>query len=438
MDGNATAQAPDTARAQARGPARLLSPGTYVADKYLICDVLGTGGAAVVYAAEQLGLKRVVAFKLYPFGGVVARRLLERFEREAQLLARVHHENVVAVFDSGSMPDGSPYLVVQRLLGESLASRLLSGPLPLAEALDFTHQLLNALSALSDAGIAHRDIKPGNVVLDRSGEGRTLLKLVDFGIAKELGGEAPTVLEELIGTPNYMAPEQVRGEPVDERSDLYALGATLYEMLTGRPPHTGKTEHDITRAALFAPITPVRALRPDCPEGLERIVMKALARDRDDRYECARAMKRALEHWQASHLCEAHQGKQPSAHARALSADDTLRIPTAESLARRRYSGRGRPRLGLVIGLAVLGGMFSRELVRRSQESPSSAALAPSSLALTTRVSAQANAAGVQARVSLAQLLSQARASADQLLAHALRLAPGWRSEDKGMGQSGD
>jgi serine/threonine-protein kinase len=275
-----------------------LAPGTCVAGKYIICDVLGTGGSAVVYAAEQVSLKRVVAFKLYPATGELALALLKRFEREAQLLARVHHENVVAVFDAGSMPDGSPYLVVQRLQGESLATRLLAGPLPIAETVQLARQLLSALSALGDTGITHRDIKPGNIVFDRLAEGRTVPKLVDFGIAKESTDEASRVLDEMVGTPRYMAPEQVRGEPLDARCDLYALGVTLYEMLTGRTPHTGDSIHEIVRATLFAPITPVSALRLDCPEGLSQIVMRALARDAGDRFASAREMLRALDAWQ--------------------------------------------------------------------------------------------------------------------------------------------
>lgn len=312
------------------GHAGLLSPGALVGDKYIICDVLGTGGAAVVYAAEQLGLRRVVALKVYPVGAFLAPALAQRFEREAQLLARVHHENVVPIFDSGTLADGSPYLVVQRLHGESLAARLLNGPLPIAEAVEVTRQVLSALSALSDAGIAHRDVKPDNLVLDRFGDGPTVVKLVDFGIAKDLNEEPSCVLEDLLGTPNYMAPEQIRGEAIDARCDLYALGAVLYEMLTGRTPHARETMEDAARATLFEAIVPVRALRPDCPQELEQIVMRALAHAPENRFATAQEMRDALDALEAA---EEPEGPLLLLSARA---DGTRRIAARPKSARRR------------------------------------------------------------------------------------------------------
>jgi serine/threonine-protein kinase len=407
----------------------LLSPGTCVAGKYIICDVLGTGGTAIVYAAEQVGLKRVVAFKLYPFGGALAQQLLERFEHEAQLLARVHHENVVAVFDTGSMPDGSPYLVVQRLRGESLATRLLAGPLTVTEAVDLTHQALNALGALSDAGIAHRDVKPDNLVLDRLADGGAVLKLVDFGIAKETCAEASCVLDELIGTPNYMAPEQIRGERVDARCDLYALGATLYEMLCGRPPHRGETLHEIVRATLYSPITPVRALRPDCPEGLEQIVMTALARDPTDRFPSARAMKRALLDWQAAQQLG---GQLSAGKSHDTRAEDTLRILTTNVNSLRpgkRVRKRGLALVTCVAALASL--MLSREPERAARDrerTELSAAFAQqpsasSELDPTPQANVLTSALGVQTDRSEDELLSRARTAASAWLERARRFA---------------
>lgn len=402
-----------------------LSPGTCVAGKYIICDVLGTGGAAVVYAAEQLGLKRVVALKLYPVGGAVASQLLQRFEREAELLARVHHENVVAVFDAGSMPDGSPYLVVQRLRGESLATRLQSGPLPIDETLDLARQALNALVALSDAGITHRDVKPGNLVLDRSADGRTLLKLVDFGIAKQEQDAASRELDEMVGTPHYMAPEQVRGDKIDPRADLYALGATLYEMLTGYTPHSDTPECAIALATLSEPITPVRALRPDCPEALEQLVMRALAREPADRYVSAREMRSALERCQQAPIARTRSPR-PSAID-----EDTLRIST--SLVAGVAGAAGVPPRGKLrrhaaraaIALSVMGGLT---LVRQlplaalgdgAQEQVAAEAVRPSdpgSFEPLVRTGALASELTLKTGARAAQLFGHAYASARELV----------------------
>lgn len=337
---------------------KLLPPGTCVDGKYILCDVLGTGGSAVVYAAEQLGLKRVVAFKLYPVGPEMAPKLVQRFQREAELLARVHHENVVAVFDSGSMPDGSPYLVVQCLSGESLAARLASGPLPLDEVVELTRQVLHALVALGDAGITHRDVKPDNLMFDRRPDGSQLLKLVDFGIATERHGEAPFVPRELVGTPNYMAPEQVRGEEADARSDLYALGATVYELLTGRTPHRGETLQELAAATLFDPITPVRALRPDCPEELARLITKALAREPAQRFASAREMLSALEAWSPAKVAP----RDPARTGVVL--EDTFRIPTFKAPPRRKKAPRARKWLYALGLAAVLGLGLLRPLPR--------------------------------------------------------------------------
>jgi serine/threonine-protein kinase len=385
----------------------LLAPGTCVAGKYIICDVLGTGGSAIVYAAEQLGLKRVVAFKLYPATGEVAAALLQRFEREAQLLARVHHENVVAVFDAGGMPDGSPYLVVQRLHGDSLATRLAAGPLPIAEAVLIARQILSALVALGDAGITHRDIKPGNIVFDRLPDGRTVPKLVDFGIAKERGDEASRVLDAMVGTPRYMAPEQVRGEALDARCDLYALGATMYEMLTGRTPHSGETVQEIARATLFAPVTPPSGLRLDCPEGLSQIVMRALARDPDDRFVSARAMMDAVDAWRASRAAK------PSGERRQELAD-TLPLGHQGALSARARGKRRKRRVAALTCLAAAGCLLlANEFdVRSRAQSP----LAPP---VQQSVSAQHDllrALRARASQTSAQLMIQVRSSAYALL----------------------
>jgi serine/threonine protein kinase len=423
MNANAITRAVDDAHAAHEGRSKLIAPGTCVAGKYIICDVLGIGGSAIVYAAEQLGLKRVVAFKHYPASGALAAQLLERFEREAQLLARVHHENVVAVYHAGSMPDGSPYLVVQRLSGESLATHLLSGPLPIVEAVALTHQVLAALSALSDAGITHRDVKPENLVLDRLPDGRTVLKLVDFGIAKATFDEASRALDEMVGTPRYMAPEQVRGEKIDGRCDQYALGVTLYQMLTGRTPHTGETLQELATATLLGPITPVRVLRRDCPEGLEQIVMTALAREPSNRFASAHEMKRALDRWQAGHA--PLLGK-PAWQAHDAHLEDTVRIRTLKVLPSSARANKIKQRGALALGcLLALGGLLlAQELRAGSAALPISEQVAAHIVSasellprdLLRETGRTASALAEQTSASLSELWTRARASADELL----------------------
>jgi serine/threonine protein kinase len=310
--------------------AAAVRPGASVGGKYRIGELLGEGGSALVYTAEHRALGRRVAFKLYPICPETEPMLVERFQREARLLARVRHENVVAVYDTGALADGSPYLVVQQVRGGTLAARLKAGPLPLAEVPEIARQLLCALEAVGALGITHRDIKPDNLMFDRRPDGSELLKLVDFGVAKDLDGEEEARLSprgEVVGTPHYMSPEQMRADDVDPRSDIYAVGATLYEMLTGRTPHEGDTLEDIALAILFATITPVRALRRDCPEGLERIILKALSREPEARYATARDMRKDLERWTAQHFGT------PSAPAAALESalalDEALRASAA-------------------------------------------------------------------------------------------------------------
>ena len=410
--------------------AKPLTPGTCVAGKYIICDVLGTGGAAVVYAAEQVGLKRVVAFKLYPVGGEVASQLLERFEREAQLLARVHHENVVAVFDAGCMADGSPYLIVQRLRGDSLATRLEAGPLPLDEAIDLARQVASALVALSDAGITHRDVKPGNLVLDRDQDGCTVLKLVDFGIAKHTHDVWSRALDEMVGTPHYMAPEQVLGEKIEPRADLYALGATLYEMLTGCTPHGEAPDLAIALATLSEPITPVRTLRPDCPEALEQLVMRALAREPSDRFASAREMKSALD------LCQpSPQLAQKPVRDPALD-EDTLRIRTFVP-----PRPRPRPRSKVrqctrraVAAVALLGGLALAQLTvgagapgHRAAGSLTSDASPREPLFRTGELATQL---ALKTTAGATQLFSHVHASARELLQAVRNPARIWGAEE--------
>jgi serine/threonine protein kinase len=283
--------------------ARRLAPGTIVAGKYVIRGKLGLGGFSVVYDAEHLGLGRHVAIKVVHVDDDMPIGLLERSRREARNSALVRHPNVLEVFDTGVLDDGSPYLVMERIEGETLSKRIVRQGLSIAAVVELGRQLMLALEALAAHNMIHRDIKPENVMLHDRGDGRPIVKVVDFGIAKRTVPERDVRLTRegtLVGTPSYMSPEQLRGENLDERTDIYSAGAVLYEALTGRPPHDRTSLNELMLAALHDRVRAVRQLRPGCPRELERIVLKALAKAREDRYPTAAAMRHDLERFAAA------------------------------------------------------------------------------------------------------------------------------------------
>lgn len=281
----------------ARARARQLAPGTCIHGKYVVHGTIGQGGFAVVYDAQHLGLARPVAIKVLHLQSDTPLALIERFHREARLSAMVRHPNVLEVYDTGLLPDGSPYLVMERLRGETLSALIARGPLSLASVIEIGYQLLQGVAAIGEAGILHRDIKPDNVMVHR-GDGAPQIKLVDFGISRQLAIEASARLTcngALIGTPQYMSPEQIRGEELDARSDLYAVGAVLYEALTGHAPHESTNFSELVVAILNNPVTPVRELRPNCPLALQQVVLRALTRTREHRYASPEAALLALD-----------------------------------------------------------------------------------------------------------------------------------------------
>lgn len=275
-----------------------LRPGACIHGKYTVHGVLGHGGFAVVYDAEHSGLGRRVAIKVLHLRPDTPLALLERFRREARISALVRHPNVLEVYDTGQLSDGSPYLVMERVNGGNLAALIAQGALPVAQAVEIVRQLATGLAAIGDAGIVHRDVKPDNVMLHDPGEGSRVVKLVDFGISKRVTIEPEprlTYYGALVGTPQYMSPEQIRGEEVDVRTDVYATGAVLYEALTGKAPHESRNFSELVVSVLNAPVQPLRELRPNCPVELEQIVLKALSRQRDQRHASARELLEALD-----------------------------------------------------------------------------------------------------------------------------------------------
>jgi Tol biopolymer transport system component len=272
----------------------MIAPGTRLGP-YVIAAPIGAGGMGEVYKASDTRLDRTVAVKVLPEHVAADPELKRRFEREAKTLAALSHAHICPVFDVGSQ-DGLGFLVMEYLEGETLEQRLKKGALPLDQALQVGIQIADALSAAHRAGIIHRDLKPGNIMVTKAGA-----KLLDFGLAK---AGAPAVAGNLsslpttppgqtqpgtiLGTFQYMAPEQLEGHESDARTDIFAFGVVLYEMMTGKKAFEGKSHASLIAAIMHADPKPVSSIQPLVPRALDRIVRKSLAKDPDERWQSAR------------------------------------------------------------------------------------------------------------------------------------------------------
>jgi eukaryotic-like serine/threonine-protein kinase len=269
---------------------------------YEILGELGTGGMGEVYRARDTRLDRTVAIKILPehLSSDPGRRA--RFEREARAISGLSHPNICSLFDIGDQ-DGVHYVVLEYLEGRTLADRLLKGPLPISEVLKVGADIASALETAHRHGIVHRDLKPANVMLTKTGT-----KLLDFGLAKPSAAlaspaavDAPTLSKSLteegviVGTFRYMAPEQLEGKDTDGRTDIFALGALLYEMSTGRSAFSGSSRASIIAAIMGSEPAPISSLQPLSPPALERVVQTCLAKDPDERWQTAHDVRLQLE-----------------------------------------------------------------------------------------------------------------------------------------------
>src|SRR5579862_2394092 len=256
----------------------------------MIIRKLGAGGMADVYLAEDQELGRRVAIKILNGRHANDAQFIERFRREAKNAAALNHPNIVSIYDRGEAED-TYYIAMEYLDGRSLKELIVGrGAAPVTVAVEYARQILSALRFAHRHGIVHRDIKPHNVLVDREGR----VKVTDFGIARA-GTSQMTEAGSIVGTAQYLSPEQARGGDVDQRSDLYSLGVLMYEMLTDEVPFSGDTPVEIAMKHLSQTPAPPSTLRPDVPHDLDMVVMRTLAKDPDDRYQSAEEMEADLD-----------------------------------------------------------------------------------------------------------------------------------------------
>ena len=271
-------------------PGQMLGP-------YRIISQVGQGGMATVYKAYQASMDRNVAVKVLPSQLASSAEFTQRFQQEARIIARLEHAHILPVFDYGES-DGVAYFVMRYLDAGTLKDKMEAGPLPLREIDRYFTQLADALSYAHSQGVIHRDLKPSNALIDPQGN----LFLTDFGIAKLLQSASPrlTQTDAIMGTPAYISPEQAQSSAVDQRSDIYSLGIILYEMVTGRVPYTADTPLAVILKHVSDALPLPSTLKPDIPEAIEQVLLKALAKNPADRFNTVNdfltAWKNALAH----------------------------------------------------------------------------------------------------------------------------------------------
>jgi eukaryotic-like serine/threonine-protein kinase len=378
-----------------------MAVGQVLGGRYRVGELLGSGGMASVWLGRDLLLDRPVAVKKLTGAGLTEPTAVERFEREARTVARLAHPNIVAVHDFGSQ-DGEPYLVMELVEGETVGALLDRGPLTVEQAVAIAAQTCDGLSAAHSAGIIHRDVKPANLIVTPAG----LVKICDFGIARMVHAASQASLTAsavAMGSANYMAPEQANDRPMDARVDLYALGCTLYAMLTGAPPFTGDTAVTILHHHLTRSPTPLARHRRDVPVGLEALVGELLAKAPEARPATADQVKARLLAALPDRPFAAVRPPEPLASAVpeaaaligvrsadatadiATGADPTQDLPAGRPDRRAQGGSRGRVvAAAVVVGLVAIALLASALLEAERRELPSATPADPTATTAAT------------------------------------------------------
>ena len=336
----------------------MLPPGSRVG-RYVVREPLGAGGMGEVYAAHDPTLNRLVALKVVR-ADVQLDKLQERFRQEAWAASALNHPNILTIYELGET-DGVRFIASELVEGQTLRQILKARPgrLPLLDVLHITQQIASALSTAHAAGIVHRDIKPENVMVRADG----YVKVLDFGLAKrtptsQMDADVPTALTApgvLLGTVLYMAPEQVRGLPVDARADVWAFGCVLYEMVTGQSPFLGKTTADILAAVLEREPAPPASLRTDAPPALTAIITRALAKDPAQRFQAMPEVADALRAVARSLDVPAPSGDDVEIATVDVNAPPTLTPVAAIPLIPDASGSPARSRRAMLVGLGAVG-----------------------------------------------------------------------------------
>jgi serine/threonine-protein kinase len=334
-------QGPPTPHPESPKPSAddVVKPGDVLSGKFRVERVLGVGGMGIVVAATNLQLGQLVALKFMLRAALQYGDNVARFEREARAAVRLRSDHVAKVTDVGRLDDGAPYMVMEYLEGQDM-DRLLrtQGPLPIPTAVDYLLQAAEAIAEAHGLGIVHRDLKPKNLFVTQRLNGDALVKVLDFGVSKVVGGDdlSLTATTQVLGSPSYMSPEQLRASrDVDQRTDIWALGAILYELLTGSVPFPASTLTQLTAMVISEPPRPIEQLRQDLPDALRAIINKCLEKKADDRFQSVADLAAALAaHAPASSIALATQrmggpfGASSSSRLSALPAErPSIRAP---------------------------------------------------------------------------------------------------------------
>ncbi len=366
-----------------------LAAGTRIG-KYVVERELGHGGFGVIYVGRDSGLDRDVAIKVLRSEHVSRPDIVQRFLQEARAAAKIDHPGIVTVFECGVTDDGTVYIAMELLRGETLAERLKRGRVPIAMALGLAQQAAAALGAAHRAGIVHRDLKPDNLFLcpDRAVLGGERVKVLDFGIAKLAESARPTELATqsmmLLGTPMFMSPEQCKSSArVDARSDIYTLGCIVFELACGKTPYSGEPGELIAMHQL-APVPSARQISPDVPGTLDSLLAAMLAKAPEDRPQSMEQVEAQLEaciadgDHQPTRLLESHKSPVLERRVRTVPHTAALRLPRRASRARR---------VAIVLGaLAAIGTGVVIAIV--SAGNPRSATAAPRDAAAVVAITA--------------------------------------------------